>query len=146
LKDILKSHWKPVFAIMENGQTILSTLLGISTDFIEESFQRRTEQLKEPAGYIWQLQRVKPEKWAVSNWSKHVKPCAIQAAGTDKDKLALPAKRKQSTEAGANRAEKRVRHQIHSQSGGVLLLCTELTALVQPNPKKAKRQPPGQRL
>jgi hypothetical protein len=85
--------WKPIFTLMEEcpGLNLPDKVSEITTEIIEQSFERATEYLKTRVSYIWlKEKRNDLENWTISTWSRHVSYGYILKYGTEEDKSNLP--------------------------------------------------------
>jgi hypothetical protein len=91
-RNIYSSSWKPLYEFMEKcpGLSIPNEVYKITPEFVEESFEKATEFLKERVSYVWNLKNRDIENWTISTWSKQVSHGFIQKYGTDSDKQKLP--------------------------------------------------------
>ena len=90
-KEILKTQWKPIFSLMEEGVAdIPSNYCSITAGYVESSFQAGTEQVRQRASYIFVNSKSNPDDWKVSNWSKKVLRSSIEKDGTAEDLAQLP--------------------------------------------------------
>jgi hypothetical protein len=99
LKDDLKTQWKPVFAMMEEGISLLEgddsnklpkNASGCSEALVSRLYSVGTEYLMRRASYIWASPKSRPESWAISHWSKKLSRSQIEKFGSADDKKNLP--------------------------------------------------------
>ena len=91
-KGSYTSHWAPIYEYMEEtpGLNIPPNPKDITAQFINESFDKATEYMKNKVSYIWTLKNRDHANWSISTWSKYVSPGYVNKLGTDEDKLHVP--------------------------------------------------------
>jgi hypothetical protein len=91
-RDHFKVCWQPIFKTMEEcpDLNIPVNQEALTPVLIDELYNKATDYLKTRAGYVWQLERVNSDEWAVSTWSRHVTRALILANGTALDIANLP--------------------------------------------------------
>jgi hypothetical protein len=89
--NLFASHWKPIFSYMEKCPDIdiPRDIDNISADFVEESFIKATNYMKQRVSYIFKLKNRDLENWTISTWSKHISRGYVTKLGTEEDKIYL---------------------------------------------------------
>jgi hypothetical protein len=91
LRNILKTEWKPIFSLKEDGiDSLPKRSSEISIEVIGKTCKIGTERVKARAGCIWSLEKSQPDTWVISTWSKRVRRSVIEVEGTQQDKHDLP--------------------------------------------------------
>jgi hypothetical protein len=101
LRDDLKTQWKPVFAMMEEGilleqvdnesrNKLPKNSSCCSEALVSRLYEVGTAYLMHRASYIWAGPKGRPESWAISHWSKKLSRGEIERFGSPTDLQNLP--------------------------------------------------------
>ena len=90
VKKKFQLHWRPIFTLMEAASNTDIRETDIDADYISASYAAGKEYLKTRVSYVFGNERLHPERWEISTWSKKVARSSILKNGTEQDKANLP--------------------------------------------------------
>jgi hypothetical protein len=90
-KNTFSSNWKPIYDYMEKTPDLVipPDPQDIDDDFIEESYNKATEFLKQRLSFIWEKRSRTLATWKISTWSKYVSHGYVVKYGNEQDKQQL---------------------------------------------------------
>jgi hypothetical protein len=89
VSDVYKLHWRPVFAMMEEG--IGQIPENLTPEIVDDLYERGTGYLQTRVSYVFENERLHHNTWVVATWAKYLSRSVILQKGSDADKRNLPA-------------------------------------------------------
>jgi hypothetical protein len=89
VSDVYKLHWRPVFAMMEEG--IGQIPENLTPEIVDDLYERGTEYLQTRVSYVFTNNRLHHNTWVVATWAKYLSRSVILQKGNAADKSNLPA-------------------------------------------------------
>lgn len=84
-------HWRPILSFLQEAPGLrIPALPLVDDDFIESSWALVFEYLKTRVTYVFANERLNPNSWVVSYWSKKISRSSILKYGTEEDIARLP--------------------------------------------------------
>lgn len=95
----LDNKWKPIFKKMQEAPGIPDKIpVDADESFVQDSFARATDYLKQNVSYIWSKAKNEADlgQYKIATWSKKVQYNSILKHGSPEDILKLPQKSKRN--------------------------------------------------
>ncbi|KAI2492163.1 hypothetical protein MHU86_22390 [Fragilaria crotonensis] len=89
ISNVYKLHWRPVFAMMEEGVGQIPE--NLKPEIVDNLYERGTEYLQTRVSYIFVNNRLHHNDWVVATWAKYLSRSVILQKGSDADRSNLPA-------------------------------------------------------
>ncbi len=89
VSDVYKLHWRPVFAMMEEG--IGQIPENLTPEIVDDLYERGTEYMQTRVSYVFTNNRLHHNTWVVATWAKYLSRSVILQKGNAADKSNLPA-------------------------------------------------------
>jgi hypothetical protein len=84
-------HWRPILSFLQEAPGLrIPALPLVDDDFIESSWALVFEYLKTRVTFVFANERLNPNSWVVSYWSKKISRSSILKYGTEEDIARLP--------------------------------------------------------
>ncbi len=75
ISDVYKLHWRPVFAMMQEGVGQIPE--NLTPEIVDNLYERGTEYLQTRVSYIFANNRLHHNDWVVATWAKYLSRSVI---------------------------------------------------------------------
>ena len=122
IKKNFNLHWRSIFSMMQAAPGVEVRETGIDYHYLRTSFDAAKGYLKTRVSYVFENERLHPERWGISTWSQKIERSSIVKDGTEQDKANLPPEsnrnksRRQHGHTKAQADRRRVRQHLNRTS------------------------------